>query len=322
MYATISEASKQAGYSTTHVKGILKELFKEEEINRTSTGGKILLTPSQVGKILEHTNIAYNKIICTVAQQKGGVGKTTITCNLAVVASKRGARVLVVDIDPESNASSFFLEDESFEDMNINTIKEILKKEVKAKDAILKTRYDYVDIIPCRGNARKADRELNGKNIGSVMRSILQPLLHDYDLILIDQGPSFNSLNVSSYLACDKIFMPVDSSRFSIEGLSLTIEDVFSECEEFNVPTPEIKIIKNSISTRKNAGKDAYETIDVNFSEYLSGVEIPEATIYTNCTNNDLTIFETKVALPKHRAPFEKLADIVLEKKPLEEQVH
>jgi len=113
-----------------------------------------------------------------------------------------------------------------FENSDVPTIREILKKEVEIKNTILKTRYEFLDIIPCRGKARKADRELHGKNLGTSVRAILQPLLDVYDLILIDQGPSFSPLNVSCYLACDYVLMPVDDSRFSIEGVNLTIDDV------------------------------------------------------------------------------------------------
>lgn len=313
MHTTISEVSKMIGHSGTHVKNILKSIYNEDEINRSSTGTKILLSPEQVRNILSHENKLFKKTIATISQQKGGVGKTTITINVAVKASTKGARVLIVDVDPESNASSFFLQEEIFENTDIATIKEILKREVNIEDSILRTRYDYIDIIPCRGTARKADRELHGKNLGTSIRSLLQPLLQSYDLILIDQGPSFNPLNVSCYLACDKVLMPVDDSRFSIEGVSLTIDDIHEESAEFNVQAPMLKIIKNTITNRKNSGKDALEAIDENFGEYLTDITIPEATIFTNSTNNNLSIFESKAALPKHKAPFDKIFNQIIE---------
>lgn len=314
MRTTVSEVSKILGYSVTHTKTILKSIYKEEEIERSSAGSssKILLTPNQVKEILLHEEKLFEKTIASISQQKGGVGKTTITANIAVKASLKGARVLVVDVDPESNASSFFVPDDLFENTEIITIKEILKEEHSIEDAIINTRYEFVDIIPCRGTARKADRELGAKNLGTKMRMLLQPLLKKYDLILIDQGPSFTSLNVSCYLACDKVFMPVDDSRFSIEGVGLTIDDIKEEAAEFNVSVPEMYIIENTISSRKNAGKDAATAIDDNFPEYQTDIKIPEATLFTNCTNNNLSIFESKSALPKHKIPFEKLFNKLL----------
>jgi len=307
MQSTVSEVSNILGNSITHTKSILKNLYTEEEISRSTTGSKIFINPNQIKKIMEHENKYYEKRIASISQQKGGVGKTTLTINFAVKASLKGVKVLVVDTDPESNASSFFLDEEIFQTSEVYTIKEILKKQVEPRDAIRKTRYEFVDIIPCRGASRKAERELEGKNLGNVVRQILQPLLNDYDLILIDQGPSFNALNVSCYLACDIVLMPVDSSGFAIEGIALTIGDIIEEAREFDCTIPELKIIKNTVSTHKKSGKDATEAIDQNFKEYLTDIVIPEATLFTHCTNNGITVFETKAALLKHKSPFEKI---------------
>lgn len=322
MFTSVSEVSKILGYSSTHVKTVLKSLYKDNDIQRSKTGSKIQLKPSQVRNILHHENTFFNKVIATISQQKGGVGKTTITINFAVKASLNGVKVLVVDVDPESNSSSFFLPEETFENIEIKTIKEILKKEVSVEDTIIPSRYENIDILPCRGTSRKADRELNGKNLGTAIRSILQPLLSEYDLILIDQGPSFNALNVSCYLACDIVLMPVDDSRFSIEGVGLTIDDINEEASEFNVHAPQMKIIKNTISSRKNSGKDAHEAINENYSEFLTDITIPEATLFTNCTNNNFTIFENKSSLPRHKQPFDDIFNCILQLNKQEKELH
>ena len=273
------------------------------------------MTPPQVRVVIDDANFVISKTIATIAQEKGGVGKTTMTINTAIRASQKGARVLVLDVDPESNATSFLLEKGIVENGLFNTISDILKCDKKervqcAKDSIQRTRYEFVDIIGCRGTARKADRLLYGKNFGRLIRDLLIPLLKNYDLILIDQGPSFNSLNVSCYLACDIVILPVTDSKFSIEGIDLTLNDIKEECEEFKMNEPIMKILLNNIDEHTNAGKEALKFIRSEYDELImSNVLIPKATLYTNSINNNLSIFEVKNSLPKHRTPFELLCN-------------
>ena len=168
--------------------------------------------------------------IIAVANQKGGVGKTTTTINLAAALTEQGKRVLVVDLDPQGNASTGLgveLEDREF------TTYELLLEDLDLKDVIQTTNVDGLLIIPATVDLSSADIDL----ISNEKRSFL---LHDalrqtqmdqfrFDYILIDCPPSLNLLTVNAMIAAHSVLVPLQSEFFALEGLSqlmLTIREV------------------------------------------------------------------------------------------------
>lgn len=168
--------------------------------------------------------------IIAVANQKGGVGKTTTTINLAAALVEEGKRVLVVDLDPQGNASTGLgieVDDREF------TTYELLLEDLDLKDVIQPTEYDGLYIVPATVDLSSADIEL----MSSEKRSFL---LHDalrqtqmdsfsLDFILIDCPPSLNLLTVNAMIAAHSILVPLQSEFFALEGLSqlmMTIREV------------------------------------------------------------------------------------------------
>ena len=168
--------------------------------------------------------------IIAVANQKGGVGKTTTAINLAAALVELGQRVLVVDLDPQGNASTGLgieLEDREF------TTYELLLEDVDLKSVVLATGIDGLMIVPATVDLSSADIEL----ISNEKRSFL---LHDalrqtqmdqfhLDYILIDCPPSLNLLTVNAMIAAHSVLVPLQSEFFALEGLSqlmLTIREV------------------------------------------------------------------------------------------------
>ncbi len=172
----------------------------------------------------------YGPKIIAVANQKGGVGKTTTTINLAAALAETGFRVLVVDLDPQGNASTGLgieLADREF------TTYELLLEDIDLKDVIQGSSVDDLSIIPATVDLSSADLEL----ISNEKRSFL---LHDalrqtkmdefeFDFILIDCPPSLNLLTVNAMVASHSVLVPLQSEFFALEGLSqlmLTIREV------------------------------------------------------------------------------------------------
>lgn len=168
--------------------------------------------------------------IIAVANQKGGVGKTTTTINLAASLVEEGYRVLIVDLDPQGNASTGLgIEPEDRE----NTTYELLLNEAELRDVILSTEIEDLGIIPATVDLSSADIELiaNEKRSFLLHDSLRQAAMEEYewDYILIDCPPSLNLLTVNAMVAAHSVLIPLQSEFFALEGLSqlmLTVRDV------------------------------------------------------------------------------------------------
>jgi len=168
--------------------------------------------------------------IIAVANQKGGVGKTTTTINLSAALAEQGKNVLVIDLDPQGNASTGLginLDDREF------TTYELLLEDIDLNSVILKTQTENLSIVPATVDLSSADLEL----LSNEKRSFL---LHDalrqtqmdafnFDYILIDCPPSLNLLTVNAMIGAHSVLVPLQSEFFALEGLSqlmLTIREV------------------------------------------------------------------------------------------------
>ena len=179
---------------------------------------------------MSDASVAADPKIIAIANQKGGVGKTTTTINLGAALSERGFNVLIVDLDPQGNASTGLGIEAENRDL---TTYDLIVDKVPVGDVITKTATDRLYIIPATVDLSSADMELMSNERRSfLLRSALR---HDdlrrngFDYILIDCPPSLNLLTINAMVAADSVLVPLQSEFFALEGLSqlmLTIREV------------------------------------------------------------------------------------------------
>jgi chromosome partitioning protein len=163
-------------------------------------------------------------VILAIANQKGGVGKTTTSINLAAALAQKGYETLLIDLDPQGNATLSFLDPEQIQ----TSIYEVLVEEDKTvKDAVCKTSYKHLSVVPARINLAKFESKLLG-DIDSHYRlkDRLKSVIHDFKYIIIDTPPTLGLLTVNSLVASTHLLVPIQSSYFALEGTDDLLETV------------------------------------------------------------------------------------------------
>lgn len=162
--------------------------------------------------------------IVVIANQKGGVGKTTTAINLASSLAVMEKKVLIVDIDPQANASSGLGIDPSALEM---TIYDVLLEKIPYKKAVQKTFLEYLDVLPANQDLVGAEIEMvNMMSRETRLRKVLKNTKNDYDYVFIDCPPSLNLLTVNSFTAGDSVLIPIQCEYFALEGLTQLLNTI------------------------------------------------------------------------------------------------
>lgn len=177
-------------------------------------------------------------MIIVIANQKGGVGKTTTAINLSAALALKGKRVLLIDLDPQGNSSLSFVEPQTVEGSAFELFTEINEP---FENFIYPTKIDRLDIVPSKINLAKIEAKLVG-DFDAIfrLRDRIEQIRSKYDLIFIDTPPTLGLITVNALVAANHVLIPIQSSYFALEGtddLLETIEKVRSR------PNPELEIL-------------------------------------------------------------------------------
>ena len=211
--------------------------------------------------------------IIAVANQKGGVGKTTTTINLSAALAEQGKKVLLVDIDPQGNATSGVGVDKRELD---ETVYELFVGETTLEDCLIETDFLNLSVIPANINLSGAEIDLiDTEEREYHLKNILAPIRDDYDFILIDCPPSLNMLTVNAMTAADTVLVPIQCEYYALEGLSQLIHTINLVKRRLNPNLQLEGVVFTMYDGRTNLSQQVVENVRDNLKTKIYETVIP-----------------------------------------------
>ncbi|HEX3040140.1 MAG TPA: AAA family ATPase [Caproiciproducens sp.] len=213
--------------------------------------------------------------IIAIANQKGGVGKTTTAVNLSAAMGERGKKTLLVDIDPQGNSSSGVGVDRR---KLKNTVYEVLVGDVKAQDVIIHTEFANLDLIPSSMDLAAAEIELAGlDHREAILKNALIPLRENYDFLFIDCPPSLGMITTNALCVADTLLVPIQCEYYALEGLSQLMNSVRRVKRQYNEQLDIEGVLLTMYDGRLNLTQQVVEEVKKYFPRKVFSTVIPRA---------------------------------------------
>lgn len=234
--------------------------------------------------------------VIAVANQKGGVGKSTTAINLSACLAEKGKKVLAIDIDPQGNTTSGLGVDKN----NVeSTLYELLLGEAEVKETIIKDVVENVDLIPSNVNLSGAEIELIGVDDKEyIMKRIIEKIRRRYDYIIMDCPPSLNMLTINALTAANSVLVPIQCEYYALEGLSQLIHTIDLVKERLNRKLVMEGVVFTMYDARTNLSLQVVENVKDNLQQNIYKTIIPRNVRLAEAPSygQPITLYDTRSA--------------------------
>jgi len=201
--------------------------------------------------------------------QKGGVAKSTSCINIAAILGERGYKTLIIDLDPQANATIGVGIDWDELEGNI-TVYDCISKEIPIHEAIMKTKYKNISIVPAFITLANAEIEISAKmGRETLLKESLNSSVLDFDFIFLDLPPTLGLLTVNGLVASSDIIIPVDTGIFAMSGIQQLISIISLIKKKFNSNLNILGVLMTKVDSRTNLSKDIYNSLENLFQSKL-----------------------------------------------------
>ncbi len=211
--------------------------------------------------------------IIAVTNQKGGVGKTTSAVNIAYYLAKSGKRVLLVDLDPQGNASSGLGIDKT----NLpTTMSEVMLQTATMEQCIVSTEHKNLSLAPTTSHLANAEVEMaKMEHKFTLLKSALATIDQNYDVILVDSPPSLSLLTVNGLIAARYVLLPVQAEFYALEGLGQLLETMKLVRKGMNPSLELLGVLPTMMDTRTTLSNQVHDEIKKHFADKVFATTIP-----------------------------------------------